>query len=102
MIGLATILIGMITSYDRGETERDLTRGEPVRLMIAANAVNGTKGGLGSAYLSRIVQDYGTSLSGPGLGAGGPAGMEWDADRHARIYGPGERCLPGSCWRAGV
>ena len=47
--------------------------GEPVRLMIAAKAVNGTKGGLGSAYLGRIVQDYGTSLSGPGLGAGGPA-----------------------------
>ena len=52
--------------------ERDLTRGEPVRLMIAANAVNGTKGGLGSAYLTRIVQDYGAGLSGPNLMPEGP------------------------------
>ena len=52
--------------------ERDLTRGEPVRLMIAANAVNGTKGGLGSAYLTRIVQDYGAGLSGLDLMPEGP------------------------------
>ena len=33
-------------------------RGEPAELLIAANAVNGTKGGIGSSYLSAIIQDF--------------------------------------------
>ena len=34
---------------------RDLTLGRQPQLLIAANAVNGTKGAMGSAYLSQIV-----------------------------------------------
>lgn len=34
---------------------RDLTRGRRPQVLIAANAVNGTKGSMGSAYLSQIV-----------------------------------------------
>ena len=34
---------------------RDLTNGQPPQVLIAANAVNGTKGSIGSAYLSQIV-----------------------------------------------
>jgi ABC-2 type transport system permease protein len=41
---------------------RALARGETARVMIGANAVNGMKGGLGSAYLSGIVADFGASV----------------------------------------
>ena len=34
---------------------RDLTRGRNPQVLIAANAVNGTKGSIGSSYLSQIV-----------------------------------------------
>ena len=34
---------------------RDLTLNRPTSVLIAANAVNGTKGGIGSSYLSQIV-----------------------------------------------
>ena len=34
---------------------RDLTLGRQPQVLIAANAVNGTKGGMGSSYLSQIV-----------------------------------------------
>lgn len=34
---------------------RDLTQGKQPQVLIAANAVNGTKGAMGSAYLSQIV-----------------------------------------------
>ena len=34
---------------------RDLTQGHRPQVLIAANAVNGTKGSMGSAYLSQIV-----------------------------------------------
>ncbi|MBR5715643.1 MAG: ABC transporter permease [Bacteroidales bacterium] len=34
---------------------RDLTNGRQPQVLIAANAVNGTKGSIGSAYLSQIV-----------------------------------------------
>lgn len=37
--------------------ERDLGKEGRADVMIAANAVNGTKGGLGSSYLSSIIQD---------------------------------------------
>jgi len=36
--------------------ERHVTRGEPAQVLIAANSVNGTKGGLGSSYLASIVR----------------------------------------------
>ncbi|MDR1919866.1 MAG: ABC transporter permease, partial [Tannerellaceae bacterium] len=38
--------------------ERTLERGEGGQVMIAANAINGTKGGLGTAYLSAIIRDF--------------------------------------------
>ena len=34
---------------------KDITLGKTPQVLIAANAVNGTKGGIGSAYLSQIV-----------------------------------------------
>lgn len=38
--------------------EKDWTNGKAPRLLIAANAVNGTKGSMGSSYLSSIINDY--------------------------------------------
>lgn len=38
--------------------EQQLGREGAVEVLIAANAVNGTKGGMGSSYLSRIIQDF--------------------------------------------
>ena len=42
--------------------ERDWMNGEDAHILIAANAVNGTKGGLGSSYLSSIINDYAAEL----------------------------------------
>ena len=38
--------------------EKDLATGQPVRVQVSANAVNGTKGGLGSSYLTAVVNDF--------------------------------------------
>lgn len=38
--------------------ERDMKRGEQPQVLIAANAVNGTKGSMGNAYLSSIVSQH--------------------------------------------
>lgn len=38
--------------------EKDIDRGKMPQVLIAANAVNGTKGGMGSAYLSQIVTSH--------------------------------------------
>ncbi len=38
--------------------ERDLVKYQKADLMISANAVNGNKGGLGSAYLANIIAEY--------------------------------------------
>ena len=38
--------------------EQQLGREGAVEVLIAANAVNGTKGGMGSSYLSQIIQDF--------------------------------------------
>jgi len=38
--------------------EKNLMRSQHTNLMISANAVNGNKGGLGSAYLANIIADY--------------------------------------------
>lgn len=43
--------------------ERDLQREGKAKVLISANAVSGTKGGLGSAYLAGIVGDYGLELN---------------------------------------
>ena len=37
---------------------KDIERGRMPQVLIAANAVNGTKGGMGSAYLSQIVTSH--------------------------------------------
>lgn len=42
--------------------ERDWMKGEEAHILIAANAVNGTKGGLGSSYLASIVNDYSAEM----------------------------------------
>ncbi len=41
---------------------RNLRRDEPSRVMVAANAVNGTKGQLGAAYLQSIITDFGSDI----------------------------------------
>ncbi len=38
--------------------ERNLIKEQKADLMVSANAVNGNKGGLGSAYLTNIISDY--------------------------------------------
>lgn len=38
--------------------ERNLVREKEANLMISSNAVNGAKGGLGSAYLATIIADF--------------------------------------------
>ncbi len=38
--------------------EKELVRDDEATLFIAANAINGTKAGLGSAYLQSIIRDY--------------------------------------------
>lgn len=38
--------------------EQDLVRERSARVLVAANTVNGTKGGLGSAYLAQIITDF--------------------------------------------
>lgn len=42
--------------------ERDLVNDGVARVMIATNAIDGTKAGLGSSYLSSITQDYASEL----------------------------------------
>ena len=42
--------------------ERDLVREGQAKVMIAANAVNGTKGGVGASYLSAIIRDFAADL----------------------------------------
>lgn len=72
-------LNGISTSYDeamkaveRGtadvimeiapDFERNLMRGEASTILLSANTVNGTKGSLGSSYLSAIVSEFGAEL----------------------------------------
>ncbi len=38
--------------------EKNLVREQATQIMVSANAVNGTKGGLGSYYLSGIIADF--------------------------------------------
>jgi len=42
--------------------ERDLVREDFARVNIAANAVNGTRGGVGTSYLSAIIRDFSNDL----------------------------------------
>jgi ABC-2 type transport system permease protein len=42
--------------------QRDLTREQEASVMISANAVNVNKGGLGSAYVSAVINDFNTQI----------------------------------------
>lgn len=42
--------------------EKDCTVGRSPHVLIAANAVNGTKGSLGGSYLSNIIQSYASEV----------------------------------------
>ena len=53
--------------------EKAIARGERSQVYLAANAVNGTRGILGSTYLSSVLRDYASELrqtSGAGAGQG--------------------------------
>lgn len=56
--GMADIVLEIPRNF-----EKDWMTGRSPRLLIAANAVNGTKGGMGSSYLSSIVSDYARDLA---------------------------------------
>ena len=43
--------------------ERNLVREKEQKLFIAVNAINGTKAGLGSAYLTRIISNFNTDIN---------------------------------------
>ena len=51
--------------------ERNLVREGAARIMISANAVNSTKGILGSVYLAGIMQDYASELRGEWIQSSG-------------------------------
>ena len=42
--------------------ERDWMNGRDAHILVAANSVNGTKGGLGSSYLTAIINGYASEL----------------------------------------
>jgi ABC-2 type transport system permease protein len=42
--------------------EKDIIREGSTEVMISANTVNGVKGGIGSAYLSNIINDYNNNI----------------------------------------
>jgi len=44
--------------------EKDLVKEQTGKIMISANAVNGMNGGLGSSYLSSIVNDFASEVRG--------------------------------------
>jgi len=48
--------------------EKDLVREQNAKVMISANTVNGTKGGLGSAYLSSVIADYSNQIRSQWIG----------------------------------
>lgn len=52
--------------------EKNLGREGQAHVLVAANAVNGTKGGMGSSYLSQIIQDFNREKGfTPGVSSGG-------------------------------
>lgn len=55
--GIADVIVEIPKDY-----ERDYVRGKAPQVLIAANAVNGTKGSMGTAYISNIVADNSTNI----------------------------------------
>ncbi len=51
----------LILTIGRG-FERDLVREGSTEIMLVANSVNGTKGSMGTAYLSTIIRDFADEL----------------------------------------
>lgn len=60
--------------------ERSMEQGEAVSVQISANAVDGTKGSLGSNYLSMIINDFAAEVAaeaGGGAVAGGTLSVQY-------------------------
>ena len=91
-------LMNVSDSYDQGITsiesnesdllleipvnfEQQLGREGAVEVLIAANAVNGTKGGMGSSYLSQIIQDF-------NQGKGFTSGLRSGGIRSTSLFNP--------------
>ena len=66
--GAADIILEIAPGF-----ERDMVGGEPGRVMISANAVNGTKGALGGSYLQAIIAEYSDELRGETGAAAAPS-----------------------------
>ncbi len=59
--------------------ERDLMAGQNVEVFMSANAVNNTKGSMGTGYLSNIISDFTTELqqsTGATISAASPASIQ--------------------------
>lgn len=54
--------VDLILEIPRG-FERNIARGEGTDVLIAVNAVNGTKGSLGGSYMSAIVSGFGAEMA---------------------------------------
>ena len=63
--------------------ERDLLKSGVAKVLIAANTVNGTKGGLGSSYLGGIINDYAAPIR--PLTAGGTITPTIEIDTQGRF-----------------
>lgn len=72
-------LVGSVSNYDQAleeiengtadvileipvDLEKNLTTGMPVQLQVSANSINGTKGGIGTSYLSSVIQSFVSEL----------------------------------------
>lgn len=54
--------------------ERDLRRGERPQILVAANAVNGTKGSMGCSYVSNVIYDHlANAMKGMGASSSQPS-----------------------------
>ncbi len=72
MMGQGVVPVHAEKAMERGDAEiiiripagweQDLMRGEPAQVRIIANAIDGTKGALGSAYSARVIQDFNQQL----------------------------------------
>lgn len=61
--------------------EKELMRTGHTNVLVAANAVNGTKGGMGSSYLSSIIQDFNQEK-------GFVSGVSWGEIRSTDLFNP--------------
>jgi ABC-2 type transport system permease protein len=74
-LGTADTVLGIPFGF-----EKELVRGTQREVLISADTVNGTKGSLGSAYLSLVIQDFSTELRNErvpaSINAGSPVTIE--------------------------